>query len=122
MHNPDGFTRIVSFDRFGLETDVEPLTVHASDQLDFTAQIAVYAQHHLAPTTTVQVEAHPDAAEGTLHAQVVGKHAFTLGPRLGQITVSLPQDDVPLMFLEEQISKLQSRRARVLEERTGVPF
>ncbi|MEE2040916.1 hypothetical protein Q8791_27215 [Nocardiopsis sp. CT-R113] len=124
MRNPDGFTRLVSCDRIGLDADIEPLTVHADDELDFRAQISAYAQRFLAPSTTVRVEAHPDAAEGALYADVTGKRAtaFGRGPLLGQITVSLPAPPDLLVFLDAKIASLQSRRARVLEEMTGVPF
>ena len=124
MRNPDGFTRLVSCDRIGLDADIEPLTVHADDELDFSAQISAYAQRFLAPSTTVRVEAHPDAAEGALYADVTGKRAtaFGRGPLLGQITVSLPAPPDLLVFLDAKIASLQSRRARVLEEMTGVPF
>ncbi|MES0838343.1 hypothetical protein [Nocardiopsis tropica] len=124
MRDPDGFTRIVSFDRIGLESVVEPLTVHARDSLHFTAQISVYAQRHLAPTTSVRVDAHPDAAEGYLHADVTGQRAtaFGRGPLLGELTVSLPAPPDALVLVDAQIAKLQSRRAQLLEEMTGVPF
>ena len=124
MRNPDGFTRLVSCDRIGLDADIEPLTVHADDELDFRAQISAYAQRFLAPTTTVRVEAHPDAAEGTLYADVTGKRAtaFGRGPLLGQITVSLPAHPDLLVLLDAKIASLQSRRAQLLEEMTGVPF
>ena len=124
MRNPDGFTRLVSCDRIGLDADIEPLTVHADDELDFRAQISAYAQRFLAPTTTVRVEAHPDAAEGALYADVTGKRAtaFGRGPLLGQITVSLPAPPDLLVLLDAKIASLQSQRAQVLEEMTGVPF
>ena len=124
MRNPDGFTRLVAFTQIGLDADIEPLTVHADDELDFRAQISAYAHRFLAPSTTVRVEAHPDATEGTLHADVTGKRstAFGRGPLLGQITVSLPAPPDLLVFLDAKIASLQSRRAQLLEEMTGVPF
>ncbi|MEE2041556.1 hypothetical protein Q8791_30475 [Nocardiopsis sp. CT-R113] len=124
MRNPDGFTRIVSFTRVGLETVVEPLTVHADNELDFTVQISAYARRHLAPSTSVQVSAHPDAAEGTLHAELMGRTAtaFGRGPLLGEITVSLPAPPDALVLVDAQIARLQSRRGQLLEEMTGVPF
>ena len=124
MRNPDGFTRLVSCDRIGLDADIEPLTVHADDELDFSAQISAYAQRFLAPTTTVRVEAHPDAAEGALYADVTGKRAtaFGRGPLLGQITVSLPTPHNLLEALDAKIAPLQARRSKVLQETTGCPF
>jgi len=124
MRNLDGFTRLVAFTQIGLDADIEPLTVHADDELDFRAQISSYAQRFLAPSTTVRVEAHPDAAEGYLYADLTGKRAtaFGRGPLLGQITVSLPAPPDLLVFLDAKIASLQSRRAQLLEEMTGVPF
>ncbi|WP_370013312.1 hypothetical protein UIS43_28040 (plasmid) [Nocardiopsis sp. LDBS0036] len=124
MRNPDGFTRIVSFDRIGLHTEVAPLTVHADNQIDFLTRVSAYAERYLASTTTVEVDAHPDAAEGVVHASVPGGRGSTYqrGPLLGVLTVSLPEDEKPLELLEAQIERLQKRRADLLEQLTGVPF
>ena len=124
MPTPDGFTRIVSFDRIGLHTEVAPLTVNAYNAFDFLAAISNYAERYLAPTTTVQVDAHPDAAEGFVHASVPGGRGSTYqrGSLLGMLTVSLPEDEKPLELLEAQIERLQKRRADLLERLTGVPF
>ncbi|MFE1401073.1 hypothetical protein ACFW53_24330 [Nocardiopsis dassonvillei] len=124
MRNPDGFTRIVSFDRIGLYTEVAPLTVHADNQLDFLSQISAYAACYLAPTTDVDVDVHPDAGEGFVHASVPGGRgsSYQRGPLLGVLTVSLPEDEKPLELLEAQIERLQKRRADLLERLTGVPF
>jgi hypothetical protein len=124
MRNPDGFTRIVSFDRIGLHTEVTPLTVNAYSAFDFLAAISNYAERYLASTTTVEVDAHPDAAEGFVHASVPGGRGSTYqrGSLLGVLTVSLLEDEKPLELLEAQIERLQKRRADLLERLTGVPF
>ncbi|OOC52475.1 MULTISPECIES: hypothetical protein [Nocardiopsis] len=120
----NAFTRVVSFDRIGLHTEVGPLTVTAHSPLDFEAAISIYAERYLAPTTTVQVDAHPDAAQGSLHASVPGTRgsSYQSGPLLGVLTVSLPEAEEPVELLEAQIERLQDRRSQMLERLTGVPF
>lgn len=91
MRNPDATTRQVLFDRVGLTADVPPLTVDFTAQHEFHGAIARYAAAYLAPTTAVQVDAHPDCPDGVLYALLNDGDATIRGPVLGRLTVALPR-------------------------------
>ncbi|KOX11847.1 hypothetical protein [Nocardiopsis sp. NRRL B-16309] len=87
---PTDYTRVVTFERIGLHTDIEPLTVKAYNEFDFRHQIYFRAVQFLAPTTEFKVDAHPDVVDGSLYAV---DSPGGRGPLLGSLTVSLPQPE-----------------------------
>ncbi|MCY9787950.1 hypothetical protein KIK06_29140 [Nocardiopsis sp. EMB25] len=92
-HEPE-FTRQIAFDRIGLAVDVPPLTVTADELWDFESQITRYAARHLAPTTEIDIDVHPDNPDGVLYARARSDSRPARRVVLGYVTVSLPGEAV----------------------------